>query len=184
MNRLLLPVLVVIIATTATLLVSGRISPSLVPLTRGHDPADYGSGPVQPLPPHSQHIAQLPGHEPRDYQEVPTSDVETARVERGRYLANQSSLCIDCHTPHGPQGPIMEQHLHGAQIPFKPTIEMPWAEVSPRIAGMLVFSEDHVRTLLTTGKRPDGSSPRPPMPPYRLTVEDADAIIAYLKTLR
>lgn len=184
MNRLLLPAIVLVIAATSFLLVSGKTSPSLVPLTKGHDPADYGSGPVQPVPPHTNTIVRVPGHEPHEYQEVPTPDAEAKLVDRGRYLANHSSLCIDCHTPHGPQGPLMEQHMHGAQIPFKPTIEMPWAEVSPRLAGMLVFNEHHVRTLLTTGTRPDGSRPRPPMPAYQLTREDADAIIAYLKTLR
>jgi mono/diheme cytochrome c family protein len=183
MNRLLLPVLVVIIATTAILLVSGRTSASLVPLTRGHDPADYGSGPVTPITPHVQDFAQLPGHQPQDYRDT-TTPTEDPLVTRGRYLTNQASLCIDCHTPHGPQGPLMDQHLHGSPIPFKPTIDMPWADVAPRIAGLLVFNENHVRTLLTTGKRPDGSSPRPPMPPYHLNREDADAIIAYLKTLR
>jgi mono/diheme cytochrome c family protein len=181
MNRLLLPVLVVIIATTATLLASARVSPSLVPPTRGHDPADYGSGPVQPLPPTTQAHAQLPGHQPQDYTSAPAED---PLVARGRYLTNHASLCIDCHTPHGPQGPLMEQHLHGGPLPFKPTIEMPWADVAPRLAGMVVFNEAHVRTLLTTGKRPDGSSPRPPMPPYRLNEADADAIIAYIKTLK
>jgi hypothetical protein len=35
-------------------------------------------------------------------------------------------------------------------------------------------------TFLETGKRPDGSMPRPPMPPYRFSHEDAPAITAYL----
>lgn len=179
MSRLLLPVLVVIIATISILLVSGRVSPSLVPPTRGHDPADYGSGPVQPV----QDLVHLPGHQPQDYRDTSTPS-EDPLVARGRYLVNHASLCIDCHTPHGPHGPLMEQHLHGGPLPFKPTIEMPWAEAAPRLAGMLIFNETHVRTLLTTGKRPDGSMPRPPMPPYRLTVADADAIIAYIKTVR
>jgi mono/diheme cytochrome c family protein len=184
MNRLLLPALVVVIATTSFLLVTGRATPALVPLTRGHDPADYGSGPVQPLTPQAHEVATLPGHQPQDYRD-PTAPTEDPLVTRGRYLANQASLCIDCHTPHDPQGePLMEQHLHGGPIPFKPTVPMPWAEVSPRIAGLVVFNEAHVRSVLTTGKRPDGSMPRPPMPPYRMNNADADAIIAYLKTLK
>jgi mono/diheme cytochrome c family protein len=181
MNRFLLPAIATVIVTTALLLISGRATPSLVPLTRGHDPADYGSGPVALLTPRPADIAARPGHQPQDYRDAPGED---PLVARGRYLTNQASLCIDCHTPHGPQGPIMEQHLHGSPIPFKPTIDMPWADVAPRIAGLMVFNEAHVRTLLTTGKRPDGSSPRPPMPPYHLNPEDADAIIAYLKTVR
>jgi mono/diheme cytochrome c family protein len=74
--------------------------------------------------------------------------------------------------------------MHGGPLPFKPTIDMEWVEVAPRLAGMLVFTDAHVRSVLTTGKRPDGSMPRPPMPPYRLNEADAAAIIAYLRTLR
>lgn len=180
MNRLLLPLLVLIIATTSLLLLGGFVSPTLVPLSRGHQPADYGASTLLAVVTRPTHEATRPGHSAADYAATPVE----ALVERGRYLVNQASLCIDCHTPHGPQGPVMEQHLHGSPIPFKPTIDMPWAEVAPRIAGLVVFNETHVRTLLTSGKRPDGSSPRPPMPPYRLNDADADAIIAYLKTVR
>jgi mono/diheme cytochrome c family protein len=182
MNRLLLPLLVVVCATISATSYTHRDTLSLPWASKGHDPADYGAAHVEPLARSTPSVTAQPGHDPRDYRDTTSED---PLVARGRYLANQASLCIDCHTPHGPQGqPLMDQHLHGSPIPFKPTIEMPWAEVAPRLAGLVVFNEAHVRTLLTTGKRPDGSSPRPPMPPYRLNREDADAIIAYLKTLR
>ena len=34
------------------------------------------------------------------------------------------------------------------------------------------------------GIGPDGKSPAPPMPAYRLRREDAEAVVAYLKTLK
>lgn len=183
MNRLLLPLLVVVCATIAVTVFSYRGALTLPWSPKGDDPADYGAGRVEPLTRSTPSVTTQPGHDPGDYRDTTTG--EDPLVARGRYLANQASLCIDCHTPHGPQGqPLMDQHLHGSPIPFRPTIDMPWAEVAPRLAGLVVFNEAHVRTLLTTGKRPDGSSPRPPMPPYRLNREDADAIIAYLKSLR
>lgn len=183
MNRFVLPLIVVVCATLSATIYTAHGSVTLPWAPRGHDPADYGAKHVAPLTHTPPVPTTQPGHDPRDYRDPTTG--EDPLVARGRYLTNQASLCIDCHTPHGPQGqPLMDQHLHGSPIPFKPTIDMPWAEVAPRIAGLVVFNEAHVRTLLTTGKRPDGSSPRPPMPPYRLEAADADAIIAYLKTLK
>ena len=38
--------------------------------------------------------------------------------------------------------------------------------------------------FLMTGERPNGLPPTfPPMPPYRMNVEDAQAVVAYLRTL-
>jgi hypothetical protein len=37
--------------------------------------------------------------------------------------------------------------------------------------------------LLQTGKSARGYVPRPPMPPFRMTQEDAAAVVAYLKSL-
>jgi hypothetical protein len=34
-----------------------------------------------------------------------------------------------------------------------------------------------------TGRRPSGRVPDPPMPPFRLSREDAEAIVAYLRSL-
>jgi hypothetical protein len=37
--------------------------------------------------------------------------------------------------------------------------------------------------FLTTGQRPDGSTPRPPMPEFRMNQSDAAAVVAYLKSI-
>lgn len=108
-----------------------------------------------------------------------------AQIERGAYLANSIGMCTDCHTPRGEGGAfVTEKWLQGATLDFQPIHEMPmWAPVSPPIAGLKVFSREHVVTLLTTGKRPNGTECRPPMPHYSMSTEDAEAIAAYLGSL-
>jgi len=107
------------------------------------------------------------------------------KLGRGKYLTEQVGLCIDCHTPHTEKGePDKSQWLKGAPIGFKPIHPMPWAEYAPELAGLRAWKDDHIVTLLSTAKRPDGTAPRPPMPPYRMTKEDAAAVAAYLRSLK
>jgi mono/diheme cytochrome c family protein len=107
-----------------------------------------------------------------------------ALVQRGDYLVNNVVLCGDCHTPHGPQGPDLEHRLQGGPNVTTPTIPIPWADVVPSIAGIPEhYTEAQFITFLQTGVRPDGSHPRPPMPPYRLNEDDARAVSAYIATL-
>jgi mono/diheme cytochrome c family protein len=107
-----------------------------------------------------------------------------ALVKRGRYLVENIGLCSDCHTPHNEKGQLVrEQLLLGAALPFQPTVPMPWAPVAPPIAGLPSMTEAQAITFLQTGKRPDSTQPRPPMPEFRLDEADATAVTAYLKSL-
>ena len=116
-------------------------------------------------------------------QTKPTSR-NPALVERGRYLVERVGMCSDCHTPHNEKGELVREHLLlGAALPFQPTVPMPWAPAAPPIAGLPTMSEAQAITFLQTGKRPDGSMPKPPMPEFRLDEADASAIAAYLKSL-
>lgn len=107
-------------------------------------------------------------------------------VARGKYLVTQVSMCTDCHSPRDQQGQFIQaKWLQGGPLAFKPAVPMPvWAEVALPIAGGAPWSDEQLRTLLTTGKRADGSMPRPPMPTYLLNPADADAVIAYLRSTR
>ncbi len=112
--------------------------------------------------------------------------VETpeAQIERGRYLVENVVLCNDCHTPMTPTGPDMAHSLQGATLVMGPLIDIPWAPQAPQIAGLPAhFTEEQFQHFIMTGERPDGSHPRPPMPPYRLNEADARAVTAYIKTL-
>ncbi len=106
-------------------------------------------------------------------------------VKRGQYLVNSIGLCADCHSPRNQKGEfIREQWLMGAPLGFTPSVPMPaWSPAAPPIAGLASFSDREAITFFMTGKRPDGSMPRPPMPEFRLNEDDAAAVTAYLKSL-
>lgn len=101
---------------------------------------------------------------------------------RGEYLVERIGLCADCHSARNQRGEIIrETHLRGAALPFAPTVPMPWAPAAPPIAGLPSMTTEQAVTFLTTGKRPDGTTPRPPMPEFRFSEADAREIVAYLK---
>lgn len=107
-----------------------------------------------------------------------------ALVARGDYLVNSVVLCGDCHTPMTPTGPDLAHRLQGGPNMTRAIIDIPWADTVPPIAGIPAhYTEEQFVSFLQTGVRPDGSSPRPPMPPYRLNEEDARAVAAYIATL-
>lgn len=106
------------------------------------------------------------------------------QIERGRHLVQDVALCADCHAPRLPTGEFdRARWLQGAPIGFKPTMEMPWTLAAPPLAGLANYTDEQVRRVLTTGVRPDGSAPLPPMPAFHLQAEEADAVIAYLRSL-
>jgi mono/diheme cytochrome c family protein len=107
-------------------------------------------------------------------------------VHRGEYLVHRVGLCIDCHSPRNERGEFMEnQHLTGSPVGFKPLDDIPWMPVAPRLAGLPTgYSENAMVHFLMTGERPNGLPPvLPPMPPYRLSREDAEAVTGYLHSL-
>lgn len=105
-------------------------------------------------------------------------------VERGSYLVNNVGLCADCHSPRNERGEfIRELWLQGATLPMQPTVPMPWAPAAPPIAGLRSMTDEQAVTFLTTGVRPNGTKPLPPMPEFRFSEPDAKAVVAYLRTL-
>jgi mono/diheme cytochrome c family protein len=108
-----------------------------------------------------------------------------AQVRRGQYLVNGVAICSDCHTPHDDNGkPIEGQQLLGAPMALLPArAAADWPTLSPRIGGIPPGTDEQMVTLLTTGVWKDGRRLRAPMPQFRMTREDAAAIVAYLKSL-
>lgn len=113
----------------------------------------------------------------------PQNDRST--VERGRYLVHHVAMCVECHSPRDETGELSELHLlEGGRIPVaSPYPGVTWAVRTPHLAGLPGFEPEAVVSLLMTGHLPDGRSPRPPMPPFRLDREDALAVVAYLRSL-
>jgi mono/diheme cytochrome c family protein len=106
-------------------------------------------------------------------------------VARGKYLVEDTGKCGDCHTPFSEKGePIKEQWLQGATLAFKPTVPMPvWADKSSSIAGLPGWDKDASIKFMMTGIASNGLPARPPMPQYRFNLQDAEAVVAYLKSL-
>jgi mono/diheme cytochrome c family protein len=118
-------------------------------------------------------------------QKPKTRAASAATVARGKYLVEDVGLCGDCHTPRNDKGEfVKEQRLKGATLDFKPMVAMPaWADKAPAIAGLPGWEKDAAIRFMMTGIAYNGLPGRPPMPQYRFNVQDAEAIVAYLKSL-
>jgi mono/diheme cytochrome c family protein len=113
----------------------------------------------------------------------PASD--KAKIERGRYLVQGMAACGDCHTPTNEKGePLPGKELKGAPLMFKPTVPVPnWADKAPNIAGLPGWEDAAAVKFFMTGVAYNDLPPRAPMPPYRMNKEDAEAVVAYLRSL-
>jgi len=118
-------------------------------------------------------------------ENVPHPD-QSNMVEYGAYLAGPLGHCVECHSAPDANGVPDIEHALGAGG-F--VIYGPWgASVAKNITptGLKDKSDAEIKTLITTGIRADGSAMMPPMGfSYyaRLTDEDLDAIVAYLRSL-
>ena len=108
-----------------------------------------------------------------------------AVVERGRYLTHDVAMCVQCHSPRDEKGEIVKgKEFSGARVPVdSPFPGPPWAMQAPNLRGLTGFSEEGVVRLLRDGIAHTGSPPQSPMPPFRMSREDASAIVAYLRSL-
>lgn len=131
-------------------------------------------------------LAFAAGARPAKPPAPPAPSGGDSRVERGRYLVHQVSLCVQCHSPRDENGRLLDtRELSGARIPVdSPFPGQPWAYQAPNIRGMVGYTEEEGIRLLTEGVTRGGTPPRPPMPPFRLSREDARAVVAYLHSLR
>ena len=95
-------------------------------------------------------------------------------------------MCGDCHTPRNEKGePIPGKALKGATLTFKPTIPVPvWADKTPNIVGLPGWTDDQAVKFLMTGIAYNDLPGRPPMPQYRFSQGDAEAVVAYLRSLQ
>jgi mono/diheme cytochrome c family protein len=107
-------------------------------------------------------------------------------VEYGEYLARLAH-CMECHSPLTPTGPDLGENLGRGGFEF----HGPWGTVvAPNITshddGLVGYTDEEIKTMITEARRPDGSGMLPPMP-YgflaQMTPEDLDAIVLYLRTV-
>jgi mono/diheme cytochrome c family protein len=116
------------------------------------------------------------------------SAVAETQVEHGKYLVESIMGCGNCHSPVGPDGPIVDKALsggppigEGAAFTAVPSNITPDPET-----GIGKWTDAQIKTAIRQGKRPDGTLIGPPMPfgQYRgIADADIDAVVAYLRTV-
>lgn len=113
------------------------------------------------------------------------------QIELGRYLVENVGQCAACHTPKTADGqPDKSKWLKGAILDFQPLGTPPpgWHKASPDLtpSGKLwaKWGEGALIKYLQTGLTPSGKPAGPPMPMYKFSAEHAEAVLAYLKSLK
>lgn len=106
-------------------------------------------------------------------------------VDRGRYLVENVAMCEECHTPRDANGNLDEsRRLQGAPIWILPVHANPnWAMNAPPLAGFGGYTDEQGQAILEKGIGPNGLAVREPMHIYHMNHADAQAIIAYLRSL-
>jgi mono/diheme cytochrome c family protein len=106
-------------------------------------------------------------------------------IARGKYLVENVAMCSQCHTPRDGAGNLdRSQWLQGGPLWYQPAHPVAdWPLQVPRIGGSISATDAELVTLLTTGIWRDGKRLRPPMQQFRMTTEDATAVVAYLRSL-
>jgi mono/diheme cytochrome c family protein len=109
-------------------------------------------------------------------------------VEHGKYLATIAG-CGGCHTPLTAQGTLDETRAYGGGQEFDlgPLGKVVSSNLSSdKETGLGDWTDEEIKLVIRTGKRPDGSQLFPVMPytTYNGMAEaDLDSIVAFLRTL-
>jgi len=121
----------------------------------------------------------------QEAKKAPKAGDDATLVARGQYIVQDVAVCGNCHTPRRPDGQLdRSRWLAGAPVPYMPAQPTPgWPTVAPRLAGLPPANNAGMVTLLTTGIWITGEPLRDPMPKFHMTRADAEAVVAYLKSL-
>jgi hypothetical protein len=113
------------------------------------------------------------------------------KIERGKYLANHTMICMDCHSTRDWRyfaGPMISDSLGIGGERFDEKAGFPGTIYSPNItpSGIGSWTDGELFRAITTGVRKNGK-PIFPVMPYsnygKVDKEDIEAIICYLRTL-
>ncbi len=113
------------------------------------------------------------------------------RVERGKYLANAVSACMDCHSKRDWtkfSGPLVEGTLGQGGEKFDRQFGFPGEYFSRNLTpkGIGRYTDGELYRVITTGVTKEGRAMFPvmPYPLYgKMDPEDIKSIIAYIRTL-
>lgn len=117
---------------------------------------------------------------------VKAASPDQSQIARGKYIVDDVSRCTMCHTPQNAQGQqIASEYLMGGPVPYQSSVPKPdWAVRVPRIAGGPPGTDEEFIREMMTGISRFGRPLDPPMPTFHMTREDAQAVLAYLKSLK
>jgi mono/diheme cytochrome c family protein len=114
-------------------------------------------------------------------------------IERGRYLVDNVGACGDCHTPRGERGvPDLSKKLSGVDCFADADRDNPSfgclssRNLTNHETGLKNRSDQEIKDMFLKGLRPDGTALHPIMPYWvlaNMTSSDADAMVAYLRTV-
>jgi len=121
-----------------------------------------------------------------------TIEYTPQRIERGRYLANSVTVCMDCHSTRDWSkfsAPLTEGTLGKGGERFDQSVGMPGVYYSRNITpeGISRYTDGELFRVITSGVSKEGKAMFPLMPyPYygRMDKEDIYSIIAYIRTLK
>jgi mono/diheme cytochrome c family protein len=114
------------------------------------------------------------------------------QVARGNYLVNHVGACPDCHTPRTETGAFdSARFLAGVEcfIDGNGPADggcLSSANLTNHETGLKNRTDAQIKRMFLDGKRPDDSNLSPEMPYWvfhNMTTADADAIVAYLRTI-
>jgi hypothetical protein len=113
------------------------------------------------------------------------SNASSSEVDRGKYIVENVAMCEECHTPRDSAGNLDEsRRLQGAPIWITPVHRTTnWSMRAPALAGFGEFTQQQGEDILERGVGPNGLPIQPPMHIYHMNHADADAVIAYLRSL-
>jgi Cytochrome c len=117
----------------------------------------------------------------------PTSE----RIERGRYLANSVTVCMDCHSTRDWSkfsGPLTEGTLGKGGDRFDQSLGMPGVFYARNITpeGIARYTDGELFRVITTGVTKEGRAMFPLMPYLyygKMDREDIYSIIAYIRSI-
>jgi len=122
---------------------------------------------------------------------LPACAQDKKQIELGRYLVENIGQCATCHTPKNDKGELdRSKWMKGTILDFQPIGTPPpkWHKTAPDLtpSGKLwvKWGELSMLKYLQTGLTPAGKPADPPMPAYKYSAEHAEAVLAYLKTLK
>ncbi|MBZ5856990.1 c-type cytochrome [Flavihumibacter profundi] len=120
-----------------------------------------------------------------------TIEYTPERIERGRYLANSVTICMDCHSTRDWtkfSGPITPGTLGQGGERFDQSVGFPGVYYSRNItpAGISRYTDGELFRVITTGVTKEGRAMFPVMPYQhygQMDPEDIKSIISYIRTL-